>query len=53
MAIKQGITIKGINRNAKYKLTYTLSQTARYGNVKYNYSKLISTLSTKKYSYSA
>lgn len=58
MAAYQGIIRRVVasNPNAKYKLkyTYNVSQVARNGTVttKYNYSKLISTLSTKKYSYS-
>lgn len=57
MAIKQGISGYTLakNPNAKYRLkySYSLGQIARNGTVttKYNYSKLISTLSTKKYSY--
>ena len=49
MAIRQGITIRGINNNAKYKLKYVVSQTARKGIVKYKYSKQISY--RKKYTY--
>ena len=48
--ILQGITIKGINKNAKYKLKYTISQVANNGTIKYTYSKLI--LPVKKYTYS-
>ena len=50
MAIKQSVTIRSINTNAKYKLKYTISQTLENGIIKYTYSKLISPV--KKYSYS-
>jgi len=53
MAIKQGIKIKAVNRNAKYKKKYTISQKATSQNsiqtTKYTYSKLI--YKKKKYSY--
>ena len=53
MAARQGIRIKGINKNAKYKVKYTYSQATRTRNgkqnSKYSYKKEIS--ATKRYSY--
>ena len=58
MAIRQGIRTYTLakNPNARYKLKYTYNsgQIGTNGNIttKYSYSKLISSLTTKKYSYS-
>lgn len=53
MAIRQGIRIKAVNRNAKYKKKYTVSQVATSKNgiqtTKYTYSVKI--VNKKKYSY--
>jgi hypothetical protein len=54
VGIKQGIKLKAKNKNAKYKVKYTIAQTAKASNgrqtTKYSYSKKIVT-KTKKYSY--
>lgn len=51
--IKQGITIKAVNKNAKYKKKYTIAQVAKSSNgvqtTKYRYVNTIYV--KKKYSY--
>lgn len=51
--VLQSVKTKANNKTAKYKLKYTYRQyNVNYTNeVKYSYSKLISLLTSKKYSY--